>query len=105
MNERIKHLLSYLEEDPKDPFNWYAVALEYRQSAPEKTLFYFKKLLADFPGYLPTYYHAAAMLADTGEREAAEATYQKGIELARSQQDHNALREIQNAYNEFLFED
>lgn len=105
MNERIKHLLSYLEEDPKDPFNWYALALEYRQTDPQKTLFYFRKLLKEFPSYLPTYYHAAALLADEDEREEAESTYQKGIALAREQNENNALRELQNAYNEFLFED
>ena len=105
MNDRLKSLLGYLEDDPKDPFNWYAVALEYQKSAPEKTREYFQKLLDEFPDYLPTYYHAAALLADTGERDAAEAVYQKGITLARTQQEHNALRELQNAYNELLFDD
>ncbi|VAW26191.1 hypothetical protein MNBD_BACTEROID06-1834, partial [hydrothermal vent metagenome] len=30
INKRLKNLESFLELEPKDPFNWYAVAMEYK---------------------------------------------------------------------------
>jgi len=105
MNEaRLKLLLEYLNEEPNDPFNIYAVATEYVGTFPEKALPYFEKLLTAFPDYLATYYHAAALYFALGQNEQASQTYQKGIALAQQQQNQNALRELKNAYQNFQFE-
>ena len=62
--ERLTQLLKFLEEDPHDAFNWYAVATEYRATDPDRALVYFEKLLTEHPDYVPTYYHAAQLYLD-----------------------------------------
>ena len=103
--ERLSQLLTFLKEEPSDPFLLYAVATEYNQDDPEKALGYFEKLLAEHENYVATYYHAAKLYVDLGEREKAENTFLRGIRIAQAQQELLALRELQNAYNEFLYED
>ena len=105
MNEsRLALLAKYLEEDPHDPFNIYAIATEYKREHPEKAIRYYEQLLTDHPEYLPTYYHAAETYQLLDQTDQVEEVYKKGIELAKSQKETTALRELQNAYNEFLFE-
>ena len=64
---RIKQLLEYLEEEPDNPFNLYALALEYQNHDPEKVAYYFDALLKNHKTYLPTYYHAAEFFANRQE--------------------------------------
>ena len=103
--ERLSQLLIFLKEEPDDPFILYAIAIEYTQEHPEKALDYFEKLLVEHADYVATYYHAAKLYADLGESEKAEEIFLKGIEIAKTQNEPLALRELQNAYNEFLYED
>ena len=102
---RLSQLLKFLEEDPYDPFNLYAVATEYRPRDPAQALIYYERLLREHPRYVPTYYHAAQLYLDREENEKAERTFRRGIQEATAQNDALALRELQNAYNEFLFEE
>jgi Tfp pilus assembly protein PilF len=102
--ERLKILLDYLAEDPNDPFNLYAVAMEYISKDAEKALSYLKKLLAEHPDYIPTYYHAAALYFELGENELAEQTYILGIEKAHQKQNLKAFDELKRAYRMFLDE-
>jgi len=104
-SERLDQLLEFLKEDPNDPFNLYAVATEYNPHYPEKALEYYELLLTDHPDYLATYYHAAKLYADLGQSSNAEDAFKKGIALAQEQKEALPLRELQNAYNEFLFEE
>lgn len=104
MVNRLDQLLSFYEEDPNDPFNVYVLAIEYVKSDPEKAKKLFYKLLSEFPDYLATYYHAAKLYEEVGERDEALETYRKGIELARKQQNQKAQRELQSAYDELTFE-
>ena len=103
-SQRLKLLQEYLKSDPNDPFNLYAIATEYRNEAPQKALEYFEQLLTQHPDYLPTYYHAANLYAELGKDSSAEEIYNKGIALAKLQGNSLALRELQNALDEFLFE-
>ncbi|UII25212.1 tetratricopeptide repeat protein [Fulvivirga maritima] len=102
---RINQLLKFLKEDPNDPFTLYALATEYRNSDIQKALEYYDILLSQHPDYLPTYYHAANLFIDLEEHDRAESTFEKGIELAKAQNNSLLLRELQNAYNNFLFDD
>src|SRR5690606_23660876 len=102
---RLQQLFSFLEDDPNDPFTLYAIALEYRKLQDEKAHHYFEKLLHEHPEYVATYYHAAQFYRDLGMKEKAGHIYQSGIKKAKSQQNALALRELQNAYNQFLFEE
>jgi tetratricopeptide (TPR) repeat protein len=104
-SERLDQLLDFLKDDPNDAFTIYAIATEYNASDPEKALEYYEKLLSQHADYLATYYHAAILYADLGKSEQAETTFKKGIALAQNKNESLALRELQNAYNEFLFED
>jgi len=104
-SSRLEQLLNFLKEDPNDAFTLYAIATEYRESDPAEALKYYEKLLLEHPNYLATYYHAAHLYLEIGNEEKVESTFKKGIELAQEQGEALALRELQNAYNEFLFED
>ena len=102
--ERLKILFSYLEEEPSDPFNSYAIAMEYLGKDNEKARFYLEKLLLDHPDYVPTYYHAAALYVETNEFEKAEVTYQVGIEKAHQQHNNKAFDELKRSYRMMIDE-
>lgn len=104
-NERLAQLFKFLEEDPKDPFTIYAIALEYQKADPLEALKYYEQLLKEHEDYVGTYYHAAKLYAALDKKEEAEATFKKGLLIAQKQADHHAYRELQNAYNEFLFDE
>ncbi len=101
---RLELLQQYYAEDPTDPFNLYALALEYQKTDLTKSCELFDKLLTDFPEYLPTYYHAAKLKTELNQHEAALGIYKKGIDIARDQNERKALQELQSAYNELLFD-
>lgn len=101
---RLPQLLKFLEEDPHDPFTLYAIATEYRSENPQQALVYYEQLLREHPHYVATYYHAAQLYVDLEEDEKAEQTFRRGIAEAQQQQEALALRELQSAYDEFLYE-
>lgn len=102
--ERIKFLLEQINLHPEDPFNLYALAIEYKDNQQDTALEYFGKLLQKFPEYLPTYYHAAALYFETNQNREAENTYLLGIKLAEKLYKEKALRELKSAYQMFLDE-
>ena len=75
--------------------------MEFINGQPEQARPYFDQLLTDHPNYLPTYYHAAALYADLNERDRAADLYIKGIALARAQNNHKTLLELQRAQQAF----
>lgn len=104
-NERIQQLIRFVQEEPNEPFNVYALAMEYINSQPAQAQFYFDQLLTEHPDYLPTYYHAAALYAELDERERAAELYEKGIVLARAQQNQKTLQELERAQQAFEDDD
>ncbi|MBO9612877.1 MAG: tetratricopeptide repeat protein [Dyadobacter sp.] len=100
-NSLLANLLAFYEEDPADPFNAYALAIEYSKSDPREAERFFDLLLEKHPDYLPTYYHAGAFFAALEKLEKAEEIYQKGVELALIQKNTKAHRELLSAYNNF----
>ncbi|QYH38654.1 tetratricopeptide repeat protein [Algoriphagus sp. NBT04N3] len=102
--DRKSLLKQYISEEPKNPFNWYALALELQQNEPEEAKLIFEKLLQEFPDYLPTYYQAAFLFDSLGLLDQAKKTFEEGINLATRQQDQKAIKELKNAYQNFLFE-
>ncbi|HEY0744355.1 MAG TPA: tetratricopeptide repeat protein [Chryseosolibacter sp.] len=103
MSTRLDILLKFYDDDPNDPFNIYALAIEYQKSDLPKARQYFEKLLNEYPHYIPTYYHAAKLYQETGDTDRAINTYEKGIEVAKSQNDTKAARELKSAYDELMF--
>jgi Tfp pilus assembly protein PilF len=100
-NDRIQQLIQFIEEEPGEPFNVYALAMEYMNSQPEQARLYFDQLLTQHPDYLPTYYHAAALYTDLDERDKAADLYEKGIALAQAQRNEKTLQELQRAQQAF----
>ncbi|NJN26387.1 MAG: tetratricopeptide repeat protein [Cyclobacteriaceae bacterium] len=101
---RLEQLLQFYTEDPGDAFNLYALANEYKNDDTDKALAYFEKLVSEHPEYVPTYYHLAQIYRDRGDSEQAKLTYEQGIERASKASEHLLLRELRNAYNDFLFD-
>jgi tetratricopeptide (TPR) repeat protein len=103
-NTLLERLLSFYEEEPGDPFNIYALALEYLKSNQLQASKYFDKLLNEHPDYLATYYHAGEFFAQREEVEKAREIYLKGIALAQSQGNQKTHSELTRAYRSFLDE-
>ena len=104
-NARINKLKEFLESNPRDPFIHYGLALEFQKSDADAAREKFLELLQEYPDYLPTYYHAAHFFWEEENREKADEIFIAGIDLARSQNDANTLRELTNAYQNFQFEE
>lgn len=100
-NDRIQQLIRFVQEEPNEPFNVYALAMEFLADRPEEAITYFERLLSQFPDYLPTYYHAAALYASRDERDRAARLYDTGIALAEAQHNAKTLLELQRARRAF----
>lgn len=102
--QRIKYLQEEIENFPDDPFNYYALALEYAGSASHEAEPLFRKLLDNFPDYLPVYYQAANYYFDKGDIARAEDIFLAGISLAEKQKNEKTLRELKGSYSIFKAE-
>ena len=101
--DRIKLLEEFLRDDPEDPFNTYALALEYLKSDQAKASNLFDKLVKQKPDYIPTYYPFAQLLAEKQD-DRTESIFKQGIETARRLNDSKAFKELNSAYNNWLFD-
>jgi len=101
---RLTQLQQFYDDNPEDPFNIYALALEYQKTNIEKSRALFETLIDAHPEYVPTYYHAAKLFEQIGEKEKAIATFEAGISMARKQNQVKAARELQSALDELTFE-
>lgn len=104
-NERIQHLLQFVQDEPDQPFNVYALAMEYLTENPGQAQHYLEKLLVEHPHYLPTYYHAAQLYSDLGDRTKAAMYYDFGLQLARQQNNQKTFDELLRAYRAFQDDD
>jgi tetratricopeptide (TPR) repeat protein len=93
----LSNLLAFYAEDPSDPFNVYALALEYQKWDQEKARSFFELLLTDFPDYLATYYSAGQFFLGNEEFERAQSVYETGIELAGKLGNQKTMMELQRA--------
>ncbi len=94
---RLELLLEYYREDPNDPFNIYALAIEYLSSDPQKALYYLEGLLKWHPNYLPAYYQAGKLYGELEQFEKALETYQLGQSLADALGQVKTLDELKRA--------
>jgi len=102
--ERITLLKTFCSEEPDNPFNFYALALEYREIDKMAARQFFDRVSADFPTYLPAYFPAAHFFFELNELEKAKQLFETGIALAINLQDEKAKKELTNAFQNFLFE-
>jgi hypothetical protein len=102
--ERIELLKGYCKEEPGNPFNFYALALEYRESDKPAAAELFDFVLSNFPNYLPVYFPAAHFFYEEDDLLKAKQVFESGLALAYDLQDEKAKKELANAYQNFLFE-
>lgn len=103
---RIEQIRQFLQESPNDSFLRYALAQELQKQgdlndAREAYLW----LTENQPSYVATYYHLGRLLITQGEKEAALAWFNLGIEHAKAAKELHALSELQSAKLELEYED
>ena len=103
-NKRLEQLLIFLEEEPKDAFLLYAIALEYLKEDSAMALKYLERLLKTQPEYTATYYQLAALYIDNEELEKAKKVFEQGIEVCKKAGEQKNFEELSTAYEQFLFE-
>lgn len=103
MNDKRLAQLSQLQAaDPDDPFFPYAIAQEYISAGKlDAARNEFDGLMARFPEYLPSYYHAGLTLYQLGEADAAVACLRKGLALAEAQGERKTANELQELLEDF----
>ena len=99
--DRLKLLKQFAQEEPGDPFNLYALALEYLKINPSEADRLFEKLVSTHPDYLPTYYPYAHLLIERKDLDKAERIFQQGMETAKAKNEFKTFREIQAAYDDW----
>lgn len=102
--DRLQLLRDFIVEEPENPFNYYALALELRVKDSNEASKLFDFLLINHPDYLPVYFPAAHFFAELNQIQKAREIFEKGIVLADSKKDEKPLKELKNAFQNFLFE-
>ncbi len=101
--DRLSQLKQFAMDEPDDPFNLYALALEYLKTDTGESIKLFEHLIGKHPDYSPTYYPYAQLLGERKDNHDAERIYQCGISIARKNGEAKTLRELQAAYNDWKF--
>jgi tetratricopeptide (TPR) repeat protein len=104
MTNRLEILRQFVEEEPQDPFNHYALATELLKSEKQEAKKIFEYLVNNHSTYLATYYHLGALYVELGENDLALSTYQQGITLAEKIGNDKAHKELKGAYQMLLDE-
>ncbi|NOT76458.1 MAG: tetratricopeptide repeat protein [Cyclobacteriaceae bacterium] len=99
--DRLEQLKQFAKEEPGDPFNFYALALEYLKTDPSEAGRLFESLTLSHPDYLPTYYPYAQLMVDRKDTNGAIRIFESGIARARAANEAKTLREIQALYNDW----
>jgi Tfp pilus assembly protein PilF len=102
MSDRVEQLKQFIAEDPADPFNYYALALEYVKIDESKALAILNELVQSHKDYVPIYYQLAKLYERVGQKENAIHTFYSGIKVAQQQQDLKTLHELNAALQELL---
>jgi hypothetical protein len=102
--DRLGQLRQFVVDEPNDPFNRYALALELLKVDVEEARQLFEQLVGAFPQYLPTYYPYAQLLVEKKENEKAEEVFNLGIQRSQAAGDSKSLREIQALYNDWKYD-
>ena len=99
--ERLKLLEQFVKEEPEDPFNWYALALEETKQDSNRAVELFEYVLEKHPDYLPSYYHAGNLYQSIGNQKRAIEILQTGVELAKLQGERKTLNELRTLLDEW----
>jgi|SRR5215469_106044 len=97
MNEpnRVAMLTEFLEQNPRDAFARYGLAMEYSKLGQTETaLEHFSKLLQLDPDYTNGYFMAAQTLERAGRTDEARKMLENGIAAAKRAGNQHALSEM-----------
>jgi lipopolysaccharide biosynthesis regulator YciM len=95
--DRLPLLRKMAEARPGDPFPRYGLAMELVKRQDDEAVVVFESLLADHPGYVPSYLMFGNLLVARGERARAGQVLERGIDAARAAGDDHALGELMAA--------
>jgi tetratricopeptide (TPR) repeat protein len=99
-SERIKILEQFVAEDPTDPFNRYALALELVKADKGKAKEVFDQLIQANPEYVPAYYQAALLYLELSLNEEAAKIVESGFIQAQKQNNSKAGSELRGLLDE-----
>jgi len=98
VSKRLAVLENMIQKGSKDPFAWYALALEYAGADRiDDALRTYTSLRDMDPGYVPQYLMCGQMLVKAGRVDAGREWLEEGVTRARAKGDAHALSEIQSA--------
>jgi len=99
--DKIAGLKDILEQDPKNSFARYGLAMELAgRGETDAALSEFDTLLANDSGYTAGYFMAAQTLASAGRTQEAIARLKTGIESASRTGNRHAVSEMQAMLDE-----
>jgi Tfp pilus assembly protein PilF len=102
---RIEILKGFLEQDEKDSFSRYALALEYvKLGQTDDARREFEFVRDNDPAYVATYFQLAQLYRNLGLKHEAEKTYRTGITVATKAGDAHTQSELEEALNGMLME-
>ncbi len=104
MNHRIEQLLTFIKNEPDDPFNQYALALEYMNFDINMAQKHFEILYQQQPNYLPLYYHLGKLYEEIENYTKALEIYKQGIDVAKKQNNLKTEKELTSALNNCALE-
>lgn len=92
---RIEALKGFLEEDPKDSFSRYALAMEYAKLGNlDNAIREFETVASNDADYVATYYQLAKAYETADQPGNAERIYRQGIAVAARVGDQHASEEL-----------
>jgi predicted Zn-dependent protease len=104
--DKIAMLSEILEQNPKDAFARYGLAMEYAgRGATDEAMAEFDRLLEEHSDYTAGYFMAAQTLAKAGRTAEAKGRLTEGIASARRTGNGHAQSEMQAMLNDLELAD
>jgi predicted Zn-dependent protease len=98
INKKLTMLEKLTADGSRDPFHWYALAVEYRNlERYDEALQTFTTLRTQESGYVPLYLMCGQMLEKLGRKDEARDWYEAGVVAARTKGDSHAQGELEGA--------
>ena len=95
---RLETLKSMLDQNPKDSFARYGLAMEYKNAGEwEDAMREFRSLIAMNADYHAAYFHGGQTLERMGREDEARELYREGVEAATRAGNGHARAEMQGA--------
>ena len=98
---RRQKIESMLDDEPRDIFLRYSLALEMvNEDESEPAVVLLQQLCVETPPYVPAFFRCAQIMADLNKVEQARSFLREGIEVARAQGDMHAAAEMSEMLSE-----